>query len=414
MWANCGQMKKASTKIHLDKRYLKTNSTYPVKLKITYRRIRKFYSLNHDMNEKDFNKLFTAHKLSKGMLTLKNEMLQNETKAKYIIDQLKTFTFEKFEESYLSGNPTTQSDFISLFEQNINSLKKLDRFGTADSYKTALNSLLRFRSDIKFESIDVYFLKDYEKWMINKGSSKTTVGIYLRALRVVLNDAIEKKIISQEFYPFGKRRYQIPKGKNIKKALLLSDIKKVYNYHSKNDKEAKAKDYWFFMYLANGMNMKDVAFLKYSDIDSDFIIFERKKTENTVSENRKIIVYISDEIKKIIEKRGKRKVLSDDLIFPIINNKDPLEKQRRDYKQFNRVINNYLKIISNEVELDGKLSCMSARHSFSTQLKRSGKSTEFIQEALGHTSPLTTQYYLDSFENDDKKGITDTLLHFDK
>lgn len=183
-------------KVYLDKNFLKANQKYSVKIKVTHVRARKYYPTGYDTSEHDFNKLFTAHKLSKSMVIIKNELLRQETKAKYIIEQLGNFSFKKFEEAYLSDKPTTHSDFTSLFEQKINNLRKLERFGTADSYKTALSSLLKFRSDIKFESIDVFFLKDYEKWMINRGSSKTTVGIYLRALRVVLNEAIEKKIMS--------------------------------------------------------------------------------------------------------------------------------------------------------------------------------------------------------------------------
>jgi len=407
-------MIKPLIQIYLDKRYLKANSTYPVKLKLTYLRIRKHYPLGYDLSEKDYNKIFTAHKLSQKMLSLKNDLLSKETKAKIIIEQSKNFSFKKFEEAYLVENPTTHSDFISLFEQVINNLRKLDRFGTADSYKSALSSLLKFNNDIKFENIDVFFLKDYENWMINRSSSKTTVGIYLRALRVVLNEAIERKIYPAELYPFGKRRYQIPRGRNIKKALPLSEIGRVYHYDPRNEKESMAKDYWFFMYLANGLNIKDLANLRYSDIASGFIIFERKKTENTVSENKKIIVHLSNEIREIIKRRGKENISPEDLIFPIINQKDSLEKRRKDYKQFNKLINGYLRIIAKNLELEGDLTCMTARHSFSTQLKRSGRSTEFIQEALGHTSPQTTQYYLDSFENEDKKGVSAVLLNFKK
>lgn len=407
-------MSNATTKIYLDKTFQKANQKYSVKLKVTYLRSRKYYPLGFDFNEEDFNKLFTAHKLPKTMMDIKNELQRKETNAKYIISQITSFTFKKFEEEYLSGKPTTHSDFVSLFEQVINNLRKLDRFGTADSYKTALSSLLKFSNDIKFENIDLFFLRNYEKWMLDKGTSKTTTGIYLRALRVILNEAIERKIYPAELYPFGKRRYQIPRGRNIKKALPLSEIERVYNYEPQNEKEFMAKDYWFFMYLANGLNIKDLANLRYSDIASGFIIFERKKTENTVSENRKIIVHLSNEISEIIKRRGKENISPEDLIFPIINQKDSLEKRRKDYKQFNKLINGYLRIIAKNLELEGDLTCMTARHSFSTQLKRSGRSTEFIQEALGHTSPQTTQYYLDSFENEDKKGVSAVLLNFKK
>jgi len=51
-----------------------------------------------------------------------------------------------------------------------------------------------------------------------------------------------------------------------------------------------------------------------------------------------------------------------------------------------------------------------ARHSFSTVLKRSGASIEYISESLGHKNISTTAYYLDSFEDDEKKKWSEKLL----
>jgi integrase/recombinase XerD len=45
-------------------------------------------------------------------------------------------------------------------------------------------------------------------------------------------------------------------------------------------------------------------------------------------------------------------------------------------------------------------------------VKRSGASTEFIQEALGHTDSKTTENYLDSFENNMKKEFAKKLYGF--
>ena len=59
-----------------------------------------------------------------------------------------------------------------------------------------------------------------------------------------------------------------------------------------------------------------------------------------------------------------------------------------------------------------KATTIVSRHSFSTQLKRSGASTEFIQEALGHTDKKTTENYLDSFENSVKKEFAGMLTTF--
>ena len=49
------------------------------------------------------------------------------------------------------------------------------------------------------------------------------------------------------------------------------------------------------------------------------------------------------------------------------------------------------------------------RHSFATVLKRSGVNVTFISDALGHTNIKTTENYLDSFEDEQKKEIAKKL-----
>jgi integrase/recombinase XerD len=48
--------------------------------------------------------------------------------------------------------------------------------------------------------------------MVDNGKSLTTVGIYLRPLRAMFNEAIAANLITQEYYPFGKRKYQTEQG----------------------------------------------------------------------------------------------------------------------------------------------------------------------------------------------------------
>ena len=60
--------------------------------------------------------------------------------------------------------------------------------------------------------------------------------------------------------------------------------------------------------------------------------------------------------------------------------------------------------------IEKKITTYVARHSFSTQLKRSGASIEIIQEFLGHTTKTTTQNYLDSFDDETKKSYIDALM----
>ena len=71
-----------------------------------------------------------------------------------------------------------------------------------------------------------------------------------------------------------------------------------------------------------------------------------------------------------------------------------------------------MKKIAEDLKLDRAPTTNSARHSFSTILKRAGVPIEMISEQLGHTSIKTTQIYLDSFENDQKREITKYLTSF--
>jgi len=101
-----------------------------------------------------------------------------------------------------------------------------------------------------------------------------------------VNVAIGQGMMSLKDYPFGKRKYIIPKGRNIKRALTLEEIAKIYNYitvpYSIKD---MCRDYWIFIYLCNGLNVKDLCLLKYKNIVGDFILFIRAKTNGSRRSN---------------------------------------------------------------------------------------------------------------------------------
>lgn len=81
-------------------------------------------------------------------------------------------------------------------------------------YHCSYVSLKKFRGSVHFKEITVSFLYEYENWLTNQDISKTTIGMYLRPLRTIFNEAIEDDIIKKEkCYPFGRRKYKIPASK---------------------------------------------------------------------------------------------------------------------------------------------------------------------------------------------------------
>ena len=71
-----------------------------------------------------------------------------------------------------------------------------------------------------------------------------------------------------------------------------------------------------------------------------------------------------------------------------------------------------MKKIAVTIGIDKQITTYYARHSFATILKNSGVSTEFISEALGHSSLATTKNYLAGFEKHAINETTDVLLSF--
>jgi integrase/recombinase XerD len=450
----------------LDKRrMLKKSKTYKLAIRVTFNRKPVPFPVDLHLSEKDFNKL-NSPRLGKELSEIRDKFLMEEKRAKEIIQRIGTFTFQAFKEEFykhklaekikhglakrrpvqdvireqLSDNMiatnegknkkygqrkfdrirsnvnyTAMGPLAVAFGDYIRLLEAQERIGTSECYFTTLMNLLRFKSSLRFEDVTITFLYEYERWMLSHGRSLTTIGIYLRALRSIFNMQIAENQIPQACYPFGKRKYQIPTGANVKKALELSDIKKIYDYspQSENKNEAFAKDIWLFGYFSNGINIKDIAYLKYINIDEDFLIIKREKTKFTTrSKPKNILIPINDDMRAIIERWGNKDKDADNYIFPVLENGLSAHRKRELVQCFTTIVNKWMKKIAENAGIKKKVLTMTYRHSYATVLKRAGVSSEFIKEQLGHTDLQTTENYLDSFELDIKRKFSSNLLAF--
>src|SRR6185312_13724821 len=113
-------------------------------------------------------------------------------------------------------------------------------------------------------------------------------------------------------YPFNE--YTIGTASKSKDVLYPEQIEALWNYKATVYGEKRAKDYWFFLYLSSGMNLKDALNLKGANLKGDVITFIRSKTSKTKTDVEEIIVYLHAEARKIIEKWGD--INTDDHLFP--------------------------------------------------------------------------------------------------
>ena len=425
------------TSVMLDTRRALKGGCFPVRLRLTYLRQRKYYNTNYALSEADFSKVH-AEKPKKKYKELQIAFQEIEQEAIGIIRNLESFSFEEFERKFLKI--PAKGDMFAAFDLQIQKLNSEGRVGTAHCYASASFSLLSFvcktplakkkglsiakslekkenllkkRKPLPYAAITVDFLSDYERWMLDNGNSTTTIGFYLRAVRAIFNNAIAAGEATPELYPFGKRKYQIPAGRNIKKALTLTDIEKIFTYQATTPSEARARDLWMFSYLCNGINIKDIARLKYSNLDNEKITFIRAKTERTSRQNLKpIVVMLTPEVREIIKRWGNNPSYPEAYIFPLLKEGLTPQRELSTVKQVIKFINTYVKRIAANVGIVKDVTTYTARHSFSTVLKRAGAPIEYISESLGHSNLKTTESYLDSFEDNVKLQYTAHLTAF--
>jgi integrase len=287
---------------------------------------------------------------------------------------------------------TEPGRLLAVFLQYIDKLLQEHRIGTAVSYQTAYYNFIKFRGNVRLTEITVAYLNQYEAWMLAQDYSKTTIGIYVRQLRTLFNEAIELGSLKREkHYPFGRRKYQIPTGRNVKRSLTIEDVSKIYHYQPECKQEQWAKDFWLFSYLANGINPKDISLLKFKNINGNYLVFERAKTDKaTRNDPRPITAFLSEDLLQIIDRWSNSDKSSNNFIFPILSPGITPMRQYELIELFISSINNWMAKVRKKLAIEKSVTTYVARHTFSTIMKRSGASTEFIQEALGHTNIKTT------------------------
>ncbi|MVM29302.1 tyrosine-type recombinase/integrase [Spirosoma sp. HMF4905] len=406
----------AIVSLYLDTRRQKNDGTFPAKLRVTFQRKQQYYPTGINLTESQWEKVGKPKPREDYIRDAKRLLENFSNRAEKIIREMPLFTFDEFESRYVGSTESPSGSVFAGFERYIEQLKKESRAGTASSYQCAVNALQHYhqrKALLTYQEIDPAWLKGFEQWMINNGNSITTVGIYLRSLRTIYNQAVEDGIVDRDIYPFTKRRYQIPTGRNTKKALTIADIEKIFRYAAEpGSAEEKARDLWLFSYLCNGMNPKDIARLTYQQIGEKQIRFVRAKTERTKRDVKAITVAVTDDVRRIIDKWGQKPISPQKYVFDALEPGISAERELALVRQFTKTINKYIGRIAQSLGIDKDVTTYTARHSFSTVLKRSGAPIEFISESLGHQDIRTTESYLDSFEDDVKLQYANALTSF--
>ncbi|HEC44351.1 MAG TPA: site-specific integrase [Bacteroides sp.] len=400
----------ATAKIVLYESKKLSKGKYPIMLRITSQRARKYVSLGYSATSQEWEKLRNPDNNSK----LAKLIRKRQADADKIIDRYEydghEFTVEQFYNEWTRRQKGTMTVF-KFFDERIQYYKKKNRPGNAAVYTTAKNYLSKYRKekDLRFSDITPQLLKKFKDYLEDEiGISGNTISIYMRTLRAVFNSAMEEGHVSRDTYPFGKGRFNISQlsEETAKRALTKEEMQKINSQDFNEHPELiDARNIFMFSFFVRGIQFFDIVHLTWDHVQGDRLIYRRRKTGVYFN------VKIQPDTRKIID-YCKSQNIGSDFIFPVLDHRiHKTEQQKFDrINKKRKQVNKKLKLIGLLADVEKPFTSYWARHTYASIQKFNGIPAGMIRELLGHSTEKVTQIYLDKFGNEMLDKLDENLI----
>ena len=314
-----------------------------------------------------------------------------------------------FEAKYRGDKIVSKISVYEHFQNRIASFNLSGRTGNARSYKDTCNSFFSYQKDVdlSFKNLNVTLLESYEAHLRGRGNQDSGIANRMRTLRAIYNSAIRNGIVKKDYYPFDKYKISKLKSKGLKRALSRQEIKKMLDVNIVERPDlVEVKNYFTFSYFTRGINFVDMMKLKRESVMGDKFEYIRSKTKG------RFIVKILPPVRTILDYYMSRNSITD-YVFPILlkNDLTPIQIENRKHKTLSK-FNKDLKELAKFAEVDKNVTSYVIRHSFATNSKQIGISTDIISQSMGHSNVNITNSYLKDFEDDIIDDANEKLLLF--
>lgn len=428
------------------------DGSHPFMLRITKDRVRKYVATGLSLQPKFWNDKYNGYREAirrtypePNRERLINELSQWEKKYSSAAETLATADEVHDAKAVAikaveSRNALRRVQLLTFIDELVAGMILAKQIGNSGIYKDLRNQLADYlkteygTADVPFERVTVAFCNRLEIFLRTRGNSEVTLSNRYRTLRAVLNRAIADGAAKSEYYPFVRNvaeRHKFSVGKfdtsTIKRAITRDDIRKIEALEpvgsalgryavQKNAAEVErvqfAKSVFLFSFYCGGINFVDLAQLRWRNITNDDqgkqrLIYVRQKTGGKFSIRLLAPAAAIINHYKLYTYTG-----PNSYVFPILNvdnHQTSNQIKNRLHKVLGQV-NSDLKTLGTSIGIGIPLTTYVARHSFATNLKRSGVTTGIISEAMGHKTEAITSIYLDSFESEKVDTAYENLL----
>jgi integrase len=264
----------------------------------------------------------------------------------------------------------------------------LYRRRTRDAYRSTCRSIFSLtKEDCEVgELFNPAWVDSYQSFLQDRGLKRNTISFYMRILRSIYHKAVGMGL--HEEVPGLFVKVFTGTEATVKRAVEPNVIRYIARA-TLSGNLAFARDMFMLCFYMQGMSYVDMAYLKKSDMQQGYIVYNRRKT------GTQITVKVTPDALRII-KRYAHLTEKTPYLAPVI-----LDPQKDDYVQYQsglRMQNRNLKKLAGELQLKETLTTYVARHSWATMAYHSNVPVANISEAMGHRTEEVTRIYLRSLD----------------
>lgn len=380
------------------------NGTHPVCLQVTWKDQVRFKTIKGFACKKqswDFDNHCFLHS------ERKNELLKEyEKKARRIADYMEEWDYNHFVKQLTRSEKkeqTTQKKLIAYTGELEKYYKNNRQIGYSLNFKALVSFLNKcFTNDLRLQDFGERELNKVLSILDSRNMNGYTT---MKILQIVLSSAIQKGFLKADDCPiktkYSPQGYDINKrkgkqSKHIKKNrikdLTEQEKEQVVNFYFTQDippTQKKHLAFWVLAYKLYGVNFKDIALMKWSDIQNGYWFYSRAKT-GVKSATGKPIPKDAMDIMKQYDTGGK-------YIFDILNgyddNVETIQKRLHNYKSN---VRRSLKQISKRIQFSDEryITWYSTRYTSATLALSKGIDLNTVRTMLDHTNIKSTNKYL--------------------
>lgn len=358
----------------LDTRRAKANGTYPVRVRFYFQSKAVYVNTDVSVLPNHFvaGRVINVPKamLMNNMITQKLMYVQTVLDELTVTGRLKTeFRSGAQIKAYLEQKDllvpvpldvdvVPQLSFEKLTKEYID---KCSSKASRDQYSFMLKKVRTFcdAKALLITDINVAWLKDFDAFCEQSGMNVNGRGFYLRPIRTLFNDAIDRELIGAECYPF--RRFKIKKAETEHRNMPIKDLVRLILYDCEDSELAQLyRDLFLLSFYLCGINLNDLLLLKKTELRGGYIQTNRNKT------NVPMLLKVEPEAQAIIDRYRGQKLL----LWPM--------ERYANYGDFRRRMNEKLKTMIPYITIYW------ARHTWATLASELDVSDAVIDMALGH------------------------------